>query len=211
MDKDLKDSIKKIQKKRERYERLEKLVIFFTGVIAVLIFLIIGLNVYSGLTEKVSEPEINIVENENIKKPVKVEKENSEKKEIEGKVKEVKKQETKKIANKTEIKEKQSLPKKQETKKAVIAPPEKLELPKEKISEQKNEQFQTSFYTIQIGAFKTKINAEKHIKKHKLENAFVLKEKNLYKVMVGKFKTKKEAVIYKREYKLKGFIKHIKD
>jgi len=206
MDKDLKDSIKKIQKKRERYERLEKIVIFFTGVIAILIFLVIGLNVYSGLSEKVSEPEINIVENENVTKTPIVKKEEPKQKEEkiistnkEKKVPEAKKPEKKTL--KTETKKE----------KVAITTPPKLETPKEEILEPKKEQIKkTAFYTIQIGAFKTKVNAEKHIKKHNLENAFVIKEKNFYKVMVGKFKNKKEAILFMKKHKLKGFLRKIK-
>ncbi len=201
MDRDLKDSIKKIQKKRERYERLEKLVIFFTGVIAILIFLIIGLNVYSGLSEKVSEPEINIVENENVIKETPIKKEENLKEK--PKEKQVKVEKEQKQAEKP-AKTVKKVEKKEKTE--VLTPP-KLEH-KKSVAEEKKEMVK-SFYTIQIGAFKTKTNAEKHIKKHKLENAFIIKEKNFYKVMVGKFKTKKEALNFMKKSKLKGFLRKL--
>ncbi len=211
MDKDLKDSIKKIQKKRERYERLEKIVIFFTGVIAILIFLIIGLNVYSGLSEKVSEPEINIVENENVTKSIPIaKKEENKEKNISSVNKEqkiFKNQKTEKPKTEKKVAKVES---KKENPKVTIFTPPKLEIPKKEISEPKKQVKTATFYTIQIGAFKTQKNAEKHIKKHKLQNAFVIKEKNFYKVMVGKFKTKKEAITYMKKHKLKGFLKKIK-
>ncbi len=61
MDKDLKDTIRKLEEAKKKQERLEKTIIILSGLLIIIVFTVIGINLYSGKDEKVSEPEINIV------------------------------------------------------------------------------------------------------------------------------------------------------
>jgi cell division protein FtsN len=62
-------------------------------------------------------------------------------------------------------------------------------------------------FSIQVGAFSTRENAE--IEKAKYPNAYIIEESGLYKVLIGKFKAEKEARSYQREHNIKGFIKRV--
>lgn len=73
MDKDLKDTIRKIEEAKKKQERLEKTIIILSGILIIIVFTVIGINLYSGKGEKVSEPEINIVDEKAIEAPVKKE------------------------------------------------------------------------------------------------------------------------------------------
>ena len=61
MDQDLKDAIKRIEEVRNRQEKIERIIIFLSGIFIVIVFAIIGIYLYSGKDKTVSEPEVNIV------------------------------------------------------------------------------------------------------------------------------------------------------
>ena len=204
MEKDIKDAVKKLEAKRKKIEKTEKIILFLSGIILIVIFSIIGLNIYSGMGQKVSEPEIEVVSGKKLEpeKEILIEdnlakEEHKEKIQIEANLKD---KSVKEVEGKEDIKKPQEKPVQQ-----------KISAEKKPLQKQtKEEEKITSFYTIQVGAFKTKSNAQKFINKNKLENAFIYYDNSLYKVMVGKFKTKKEAFKYLRENSIKGFVRKIK-
>ncbi len=192
MEKDIKHAIKNLEEKRKKVEKTEKIILFLSGIILIVIFAIIGLNIYSGMGQKVSEPEVEIVSGKKlqVQKEVILPKDETptEKSTVE------KKEDTKlKIEPKVEKKEKNILPEKETTKMETVS-----QVPL------------SDFYTIQLGAFKSKSNAEKFIKSKKLENAFIYHDGPFFRVMIGKFKTKKEAYSFLKEKGLKGLVKKIK-
>ena len=64
MDNDLKESMKKIEEAKRRQEKIERIIILLSGFFAVLIFAIVGINIYySGGDETVSKPQV-IIESE---------------------------------------------------------------------------------------------------------------------------------------------------
>ncbi|NPA52709.1 MAG: SPOR domain-containing protein [Aquificae bacterium] len=174
MERDIKHTIKNLESKRKKIEKIEKIILFLSGIILIIIFSIIGLNIYSGIGQKVSEPEIEVISGKKLepKKEVIIQKPKDKKVE--------------QTQNKTQ--KEQPTPHPRTKPKAIPS----------------------SFYTIQVGAFKTKTNAEKFIKEKNLKDAFIVHDQKLYKVMVGKFKTKKEAFVYLKKNKIKGFVKKLK-
>ncbi len=205
MDQDLKDTIKKLEEAKSKQEKIERVIILLSGLLIVIIFSIIGINIYSDRNETISEPEINIVAKHETKKefekksetyleqkqtdqqPQKLEKKNIPSKQ------EVKKQpeiNTKLITNKTEKKEEKPVKTVKEEKKKAIS------------------SFKSGYY-IQAGAFTTRKKAEKLLKTLKITNAKIRKEGQLYKVLIGEFKNRKEAYSFMKKIGIKGFIRKI--
>ncbi len=198
MEKDIKHAIKSLEEKRKKIEKTEKIILFLSGIILIVIFAIIGLNIYSGIGEKVSEPEVEIVKGNKL--PVKNEiVEKKEKEEFQkGKLEE------KTVVVQPEKKSTNQVSKKTQTKTGR----EKQATKEEK---KKTEKILTSFYSIQLGAFSMKKNAERFVKKNNIKDAFIVYESGLYRVMVGKFKSKKEAFRFMKKNNIKGIVKKVKD
>ncbi len=229
MDKDLKDTIRKLEEAKRKQERLEKTIIILSGLLIIIVFTVIGINLYSGKNEKISEPEINIV-NEKPPKPVEKEpekvladagKSNQKPKSIEEAVKK-KEQEKKKekvaekkknsnnsITGKEERKKVQA-EKKEKPKVVIKKKPEKIKKKKESVKEFPGP-VEKGFYYIQVGAFTSEKNVKKAMKSYKVpsQHFYVLKTGKLYKLMVGKFKTRKEALEFMRKYGFKGILKKL--
>ncbi len=238
MDRDLKDSLKKIEEKKSRYEKTERLILILSGLVSVLIFAIIGLNVYTGLNTKISEPEVVLSEEPKKPEPV-VKKEELKPTDKPAPVKISKAQEeskkqsaenTEKIESKKEqihIKTSERIEKPLKTKEEVKTTKKLIQnnasknqnlkaLPAPVIPEKtpslhtENKRAETQYkYSIQLAAFKSRKNAERYMKKLKMNNTFIYESKGFYRVMVGKFKTKKEAIKYKKEHRIKGYLKRI--
>ncbi|WP_457634595.1 SPOR domain-containing protein [Persephonella sp.] len=210
MDQDLKDTIKKLEEAKSKQEKIERIIILLSGLLIIIIFSIIGINIYSNKEETVSEPEINIVaknetEKETQKKsetqleqkqtdkqpekvPQKVEKQNTPPPKPE--VKKQPETNTKLTANKTEKKEEKPVKTVKEEKKKAVPP------------------FKSGYY-IQAGAFTTRKKAEKLLNTLNLKNARIRKEGQLYKVLIGEFKNRKEAYSFMKKIGIKGFIRKI--
>jgi len=192
MDQDFKNAIKKLEEAKRKQERTERMIIFLSGLLVVIIFSIIGINIYSGSEETISEPEINIVAEE--AQPVSAEK----------------KQSATIPSQREKIKEKEII---QKPKNEIEQPHgEKTTIKKEKKLEKKEPPKKTilpSGYYIQTGAFSTRKKAERLLKKLNLTNAYVRKEGELYKVLIGNFKNRKEAYRFMKEKNIKGFIRKL--
>ena len=189
MEKDIKHAIKKLEEKRKKIEKTEKIILFLSGIILIVIFAIIGLNIYTGIGEKVSEPEVEIVKGNKI----------STKNEIIDEVESEKGENLKKELKQVEVKK---------AKEKTV--PSELKEEKVKKEEKPEKKVPTSFYSIQLGAFSLKKNAENFIEKRNLKDAFIVYRAGLYRVMVGKFKTKKEAYLYMKKKGVKGIVKKVK-
>ncbi|WP_457626082.1 SPOR domain-containing protein [Persephonella sp.] len=206
MDQDLKDTIKKLEEAKSKQEKIERIIILLSGLLIVIIFSIIGINVYSGKEETISEPEINIVakQKEIEKSPPLVEKPAQEKEKKEIKAVQPEKSAEKTEKTKTEQKIVKAVPEaEKKIKKKEKAQPKAQ--PKKKVA--KNP-FPSGYY-IQAGAFSTKKKAEKLLKKLNLQNAKIRKEGELYKVLIGNFKNRKEAYRFMKEKNIKGFVRKI--
>ena len=235
MDNDLKDSIKKIEEVKKRQEKIEKLIILLAGIFALLIFAIVGINIYYSGKEQVSEPKV-VIEDEKAtatytaqpqpaQEPVKAVNtvlENKQELQKEEKQKSVKKEQPQNKAEKP--KEKVESSKKQEKTKTTqtkVAKTEfKHEKPKVKVAStapsntpektQPQKSYTKSYiYTIQVGAFSSEEKAEKFLKSlgHR---GFIVKSKGIYRVFVGRFDSYKDAVSYMKKHHLKGFVRKIK-
>ncbi len=189
MEKDIKHAIKKLEEKRKKIEKTEKIILFLSGIILIVIFAIIGLNIYTGIGEKVSEPEVEIVKGNKI----------STKNEIIDEVESEKGENLKKELKQVEVKK---------VKEKTV--PSEIREEKVKKEEKPEKKVLTSFYSIQLGAFSLKKNAENFIEKRNLKDAFIVYRAGLYRVMVGKFKTKKEAYLYMKKMGVKGIVKKVK-
>lgn len=194
MEKDIKHAIKKLEEKRKKIEKTEKIILFLSGIILIVIFAIIGLNIYTGIGEKVSEPEVEIVKGNKI--PTKSEV-----------VEPVEEQKTKEV--KKEEKREEKVVKEKKVEETGVKE-KRVPLEKAKKEEKKKKEILTMFYSIQLGAFSLKKNAENFIEKRKLKDAFIVYRAGLYRVMVGKFKTKKEAYLYMKKKGIKGIVKKVK-
>ena len=196
MDQDLKDTIKKLEEAKSKQEKIERVIILLSGLLIVIIFSIIGINVYSDKEETISEPEINIVA--------------KDKTEEKPQVKSIIQQ---KQPEQTYKEEKQSISKKKEetAHKKEIKAVTKTEVAKksEEISQKKTTPSFKSGYYIQAGAFTTRKKAEKLLKMLKIPNAKIRKEGQLYKVLIGEFKNRKEAYSFMKKIGIKGFIRKI--
>jgi len=210
MDQDLKDTIKKLEEAKSKQEKIERIIILLSGLLIVIIFSIIGINVYSGKEETISEPEINIVakQKEIEKSPPPVEKPAQEKEKKEIKAVQPEKSAEKAEKTKTEQKIVKVLPEaEKKIKKKEKAQPKAQPQKKEQKKVVKNP-FPSGYY-IQAGAFSTKKKAEKLLKKLNLQNAKIRKEGELYKVLIGNFKNRKEAYRFMKEKNIKGFVRKI--
>ncbi len=210
MEPDLKDTIKKLEEAKNKQEKIERIIILLSGLLVIVIFSIIGINIYTDREETVSEPEITIVSKE-IKKteplaetktqpvaPVKAVEvpATPEKEETIHKPENTTKAEKSATAQKTDTRTEKA----KENKKPAES----------KKSDRKTEKpaFVHGFY-IQIGAFSSRKKAEKLVKDLQIKNAFIRKEGELYKVMIGSFKNKKEAYNFMKSNKIKGFIRKL--
>ncbi|SNZ10163.1 Cell division protein DedD (protein involved in septation) [Persephonella hydrogeniphila] len=220
MDKDLKDTIKKLEEAKSKQEKIERIIILLSGLLIVIIFSIIGINVYSGKEETISEPEINIIakqkkEEKNTppaeKTVPKVEKK-EDIKSPEQPVKAEKVIEEKKVEKPKTVQEKISTPLKTEKKVAEKTPEKASKKTEEKPKKEQKKVAKNPFpsgYYIQAGAFSTKKKAEKLLKKLNMPNAKIRKEGELYKVLIGSFKNRKEAYRFMKEKNIKGFVRKI--
>ncbi len=232
MENDIKDTVKKLEEAKKRQEKIERIIILLSGFLVILISAIIGINIYyKGGEEKVSQPEIVIADEENaqvslenknqalkeeVKKELSIDK---NKPKIIQNIKETSKSNNKqtaqiekkenkqnisankpekKVSQVKETKEKKQVKKEQELEKAKAA--------KKKVTQKVQK---IVFYSVQVGAFKSKENAQKFIKKLKLKG-FIKEEGGFYRVFIGKFNTYKEASQFLRNHSLKGFIRKVK-
>ncbi|WP_456464946.1 SPOR domain-containing protein [Persephonella sp.] len=201
MDQDLKDTIKKLEEAKSKQEKIERIIILLSGLLIVIIFSIIGINIYSDKEETVSEPEINIV----------------------AKDKPQKKDEEKKQEKQKELITQQEQPPKQiskEKKENISSTNKNKETPLKKEEKNKNTtqaiksqkktvpSFRSGYY-IQAGAFTTRKKAQKLLETLKIPNAKIRKEGQLYKVLIGEFKNRKEAYNFMKKIGIKGFIRKI--
>ncbi len=226
MDKDLKDTIRKLEEAKKKQEKLEKTIIILSGILIIIVFTVIGVNLYSGKEEKVSQPEINIVNEKpaETKKPVEEKKESKQveiAKKPEQKVeekkenKQIKKEAPKKVEAKTvqkPVSEKKTAEKKiEKTEKKVVKKVQKEKKTVEKQTKHKVATAQKGYYYIQLGAFSQKKNAEKAKSRFKIPASrfYIVKEGSLYKLLIGRFKTRKEAQAFMRKHGLKGLVKKI--
>ncbi|WP_457641551.1 SPOR domain-containing protein [Persephonella sp.] len=222
MDHDLKDTIKKLEEAKTKQERIERIIIILSGLLIIVIFSVIGINIYSGKDETISEPEIDIVAEKTLnsipkdelipeekptlhknisqlekeKKTVEKKTENPATAKTENKTTETKKTTKNKPAKETKITKQEKSQEKKTVKK------EKKTLPTVKTPE-------AGFYYIQLGAFSSRKKAEKFTKSLKSKNIYIINEKGLYKVLLGKFKSRKDAYKYMREKDIKGFVRKI--
>ncbi|WP_457623543.1 SPOR domain-containing protein [Persephonella sp.] len=208
MDQDLKDTIKKLEEAKTKQERIEKIIIILSGLLIIVIFSVIGINIYSGKNETISEPEIDIVAErtpDKVKNEIPLHQNITETKESEKYKKEQEKTEKKEVKQtQTQNKEKK---------------PEEVEKPvkKEKIVQKKPEPVKKAspstppkgYYYIQLGAFSSEKKAKKYVSDLKKKNVYIIKEKGLYKVLLGRFKTSKEAYKYLRDNDMKGFVRKL--
>jgi len=212
MENDLKDSIKKIEEIKKKQEKIEKIIIIVAGIFAVLIFLVIGVNIYySGGNEPVSQPKVvledevqtNVVEykpENQIKADTTLPKQNLQEKQQE--IKDTKKQQTQ---TKTVEKEKKQKEKNQNASKTVEET--KKQKQTKSVKPAKTKQF---YYTVQVGAFTSKKRAIEYLNSLKLKGKVV--EKNgIYRVLIGEFDSYKEAYKFMKEHSLKGFVRKVKN
>jgi len=214
MDQDLKDALKKLEEAKNRQERIERIIILLSGLLIIVIFSIIGINIYSGKEETVSEPEVNIIaKEEKAEEPSK----KQPAKPVAEPPKNVKQEKTT-SRKETNKKTKEQVSHKSKEKKVKVN--QKGQKKPEKIAKAKKPQNKPkktasvkttvpSGYYIQAGAFSTRKKAEKLLKKLNLPNALIRKEGNLYKVIIGSFKNRKEAYRFMKQKNIKGFIRKI--
>jgi cell division septation protein DedD len=214
MENDIKDTVKKLEEAKKRQEKIERILLLSAGLLIILVFAFIGINIYyKDSKEKVSEPKIVI---NNVPAPS----ENVAKKPVEeiAKPTENKSNLQKSESNQQNVKESQNSKNntnvatisKQETKvKQKVEKEEKKPEKKVYSKERKSLKSGNIYYTIQVGAFKSKENAEKFLKANKL-NGFIKDEAGIYRVFIGKFKSYKEASAYLKKLPVKGFIRKIK-
>ncbi|NPA58251.1 MAG: hypothetical protein GXN94_03030 [Aquificae bacterium] len=210
MEQDLKDTIKRLEEAKQKQEKAERIIILLTGLLIVVVFSIIGINLYSSMEETVSEPEVEIVGKEEIPPVKTVEVEEAVapvpevlpvEKQVEEKPVQKEKPVAEKPANKVVEKPKpQPQPKPKPQPKAEVKPKPKTGV---KIVSPSS----LSGIYVQVGAFSTGKKAEKAVKELKLPNAVILKEDRLYKVLVGSFKNRKEAFQFLEKKNIKGFIR----
>jgi cell division protein FtsN len=259
-DRDLKEAVKQIKKKR-RKEMMERLIIFLSGLLITLVFIALGLNYYSKSEKTISEPDIKVATNlekpatppqqiqaqpqptqspqqpttesqppqpeqeeqpagQSNVRPEEAKKPAQEKEPSKEQPKEEKPKPSEKQPEKTKSEEKQQTAEKQTEKpkqeKVISKEQPKEEKPKQHQQPKENKKadgkeivslISSGGFSIQVGAFSAKENAE--IEKAKYLNAYIIEEGGLYKVLVGKFKTEKEAREYQREHDIKGFIKRV--
>ncbi|NPA54411.1 MAG: hypothetical protein GXO21_07060 [Aquificae bacterium] len=232
MDKDLKDTIRKLEEAKRRQEKLEKTIIILSGLLIVIVFTVIGINLYSGKNEKISEPEINII-NEKSPDIAKINKEetaNVVQKGILPTTSNITTSTQSQIISKSKSEQIEKKEKTEKSKVVIIKKPEKIEkrketpqkkeIQKKKITsantkntkkEEKKASVQTGYYYIQVGAFSSKENAERAKKNFKISPSrfVIIRTGKLYKLLIGKFKTRKEAQNFMRKYGIKGIIKKI--
>ena len=229
MENDIKDTVKKLEEAKRKQEKIERIIILLSGFFVILISAIIGINIYyKGGEEKVSQPEIVIADeeskpkNENLALKKEVKKELSidkNKHQASQNIKEKSKADSKKVAkiekkensqsssvNKPEKKASEVRQKKEKKQDKKAKSKEKPKTVKKKAVKKVQK---VAFYSVQLGAFKSKENAEKFLKKLKV-NGFIKEEGGFYRVFVGKFNTYKEASHFLRKHSLKGFIRKVK-
>jgi len=208
MEPDLKDTIKKLEEAKNRQEKIERMIILLSGFLVIIIFSIIGINIYTDKEETVSEPEVTIVSKE-VKKTQLISEETVPppsptlpKTSVtdSGTTKE-----NVKTEKKTEVKKSQISQRDDTEKKEIGETTDKI---KNQINTTKKTSFPSGFY-IQVGAFSSKKKAEKFIQEINLKNAQIKKEGELYKILIGSFKNKKEAYSFMKEKNIKGFIRKL--
>ena len=232
MENDIKDTVKKLEEAKRKQEKIERIIILLSGFLVILISAIIGINIYyKGGEEKVSQPEIVIADEENA--PVSLENKNQALKEevkkelsinknkpkITQNIKETSKTDNKQIAKIDTKGNKQntstSKPEKKVSQVKTIKEKKKVQniqkLEKQKVVKKKTTQNvkKAVFYSVQVGAFKSKENAQKFLKKLKLKG-FIKEEGGFYRVFVGKFNSYKETSHFLKKHSLKGFIRKVK-
>ncbi len=206
MDNDLKDSIKKIEEVKKRQEKIEKLIILLAGIFALLIFAVVGVNIYYSGKEQVSEPKV-VVENEKVNatytappqetSPVETTKailqpKMEEKKAEQPKKEEIAKQNNKKPEKPKEQKVVKTLPQKENPKKTH----------KEKVATQK-EVKQKAEKPVKPKAVAIKpTKKEQHPKEYKRSYA----KGYIYTIQVGAFSSQEKAVKFLKSLGLRGFI-----
>lgn len=67
----------------------------------------------------------------------------------------------------------------------------------------------TSFFAVQVGAFKDSANAERLISAYPDVTTDIVFNGTLYKALIGRFTSREEAVDFKDKYKIDGFIVEI--
>lgn len=225
MENDLKDSIKKIEEIKKRQEKIEKVIIIVAGIFAVLIFLVIGVNIYySGGDEPVSQPEvvledkvqINVLEykSENqITTATALQNPQEKQQEIKDTKKDKKQEKPDKSLNtkeqtqdKTLEQERKQKEKHQNTLKTV----EKTKKQKQETEPVKPVKTKQFYYTVQVGAFASKKRAIEYLNSLKLKGKVV--EKNgIHRVLIGEFDSYKEAYKFMKKHSLKGFVRKVKN
>lgn len=232
---DLKDVFKTVREKKKR-EKMEKLLLYLAGVLLVLIFVAIGLNIFPKDGRPISEPEVKIVKdiNQPVATPqIPTQQQQQNKPVLENQPQEVKLPEKDNTLegsntdNKNQHTEEKLTEKPKEKEQSKISHNEKPQ-EKEKDSKQSKDKIisqekgnkkddsksivsmiRSGFFSIQVGAFSTKEKAM--TEKSKYPQAFIVEEEGLYKVLVGRFETDKEAREYKNAKGIDGFIKRLRD
>jgi cell division septation protein DedD len=208
MDQDLKDTIKKLEEAKTKQEKIEKIIIILSGLLIIVIFSVIGINIYSGKNETISEPEIDIIAERTPKNP-------EEDLPLHKNFIETKPADTKNELKKSEIQKKETIQEKDNKK---INTTQKQENSAKTVNNKKSEKKKTEkkiihpqkgFYYIQMGAFSSRKKAEKFVSSLNLKNIYIIEEKGLHKVLLGKFKNRKEAYRFMREKDLKGFVRKL--
>ena len=207
MDNDLKDSIKKIEEVKKRQEKIEKLIILLAGIFALLIFAVVGVNIYYSGKEQVSEPKV-VVANEKVNatytappqetSPVETTKAVLQPKTEEKKLQQPKKEKIAKQNNK-----KPEKPKEQKVVKASLKKENPKKAHKEKVAitkevKQKKENTPTKPKAVLVKPTKK----EQHQKEHKKSYA----KGYIYTIQVGAFSSQEKAVKFLKSLGLRGFI-----
>jgi len=202
MDQDLKDTIKKLEEAKSKQEKIERIIILLSGLLIVIIFSIIGINIYSNREETISEPEINIIANSQPSETPLKKTDIQQKQQPEVSITTKEKDQTPPVKKEKEEEKKEA----KSSQKPVAT--KKVQKEKPPAQKEKAQSFRSGYY-IQAGAFTTRKKAEKLLKALNIPNAKIRKEGQLYKVLIGDFKNRKEAYSFMKKMGIKGFIRKI--
>lgn len=228
---DLKDVFITVKEKKGK-DKMEKLLVYLSGVLLALVFVAVGLNFFSKQDKTVSEPDVKIVKdiNQPVSAPVippselpqKLPTALSEQPQNMEEVKIPSKEEKQPVQQET-VKQPEPKPEEkivhqqkeekiqQQQKPAEIhkQTTEKQEKVTQKDKESVLSAISSGFFSIQVGAFSTSEKAMQE--KSKYSNAFIIKEGGLHKVFVGRFETDREAREYKNRHNIDGFVKRLRE
>lgn len=225
---DLKDIFKTV-KERKKKEKMERLLVYLSGILLALVFVAIGLNLFSKSEKPISEPEIKIVKDINqpvaepkIPAPEQI-KQNTENQP--SQMEEVKipqqQENTKTTSDITSNKEEKVVQETQEKKEETVTqkqqaqPDEKKTPKKEKETASKNEKSKPEVKSVQESQAKPEqkstdkaqqkqtknsVVVEKAKKENESDNIISAIKSGFFSIQVGAFSTKEKAMIEKSKY-----------